>query len=99
MTLGVMEASVRRMETHRVAFKKLGMKVSVKLTANRKMLFSKGHRGRSCTMMNNYGDLMNHDFEDVVRSIRGQSPESGLPREICNSTDTPRRWGSCSPQG
>ena len=58
--------------THPAAFKKPGMDVSANVNVRdslNNILFAKGFRGESRTMMNTYGHLINHAVEDLVRNI------------------------------
>lgn len=57
---------------HPAYIKKPGMDVSATLTVKdfgNHLLFSKGYRGESRTMMNTYGHLINHAVEDVARKV------------------------------
>ncbi|HEV2178277.1 MAG TPA: hypothetical protein VGW33_13920 [Terriglobia bacterium] len=57
---------------HPAVFKKPGMDVSANLTVTEvsgKMIYSKGYRGESRTMMNTYGHLINHACEDMVANM------------------------------
>jgi hypothetical protein len=58
--------------THPAMFKKPGMDVSATITitdSSGRLLFSKGYRGESRTMMNTYGHMINHSIEDMVTNI------------------------------
>ena len=58
--------------THPAAVKKPGMDVSAIVTvrdSGNHLLFSKGYRGESRTVMNTYGHLINHAIEDMARNV------------------------------
>lgn len=57
---------------HPAMFKKPGMDVSATVTvtdSSGRLLFSKGYRGESRTMLNTYGHMINHAIEDMVANI------------------------------
>jgi hypothetical protein len=58
--------------THPAAIKKPGIDVTANVTvgdASGRLIYSKGYRGESRTMMNTWGHLINHAVEDMVMNI------------------------------
>ena len=58
--------------THPAAVKKPGVDASANLSvrdASNRLVYSKGYRGESRTLLNTWGHLINHAVEDLVKSI------------------------------
>lgn len=58
--------------THPAAFKKPGMDAAATVTildASKRILYTKGYRGESRTMMNTYGHLINHAIEAMAKAV------------------------------
>lgn len=67
LTLELLEVT-----THPAMVKKPGIDVTANVTvsdSNNRLIYSKGYRGESRTMMNTYGHLINHAVEDMVKNI------------------------------
>ena len=58
--------------SHPAAFKKPGVDASATVTLtdnNERLIYSKGFRGESRTVMNTWGHLIDHAVEDMVKSV------------------------------